>query len=63
MKFWITRDYDGTLNLMDGDKKPRVILGEYIPNKNCYSIDKRLFPEVTYKNGPQEVEFKLVEKS
>lgn len=62
MKFWIVRDYDGTLGLLDGDKKPRVILGEWIPNKNYYSIDRRLFPEVTYDNSPQEVELKLANK-
>lgn len=60
MKLWIARDYDGTLGLMDGDKKPKLILGEWIPNNNYYSIDRRLFPEVTFENSPQQVELKLI---
>ena len=62
MKFWIARDLDGTLGLLDGDKKPKPILGEWMPNKNYYSIDRRLFSEVTYENSPQEVEIKLINK-
>lgn len=58
MKFWIARDLDGTLGLLDGDK-PKPILGEWMPNNNYYSIDNRLFPEVTYQNSPQEIEIKL----
>lgn len=61
MKFWIARDLDGTLGLLDGDK-PKPILGEWIPNNNYYNIDNRLFPEVTYKNSPQEIELKLIKK-
>ena len=26
------------------------------------TIDKELYPEVTYENSPQEVELKLIEK-
>jgi hypothetical protein len=61
MKLWIARDLDGTLCLFDGNK-PKPILGEWMPNKNCYNIDRRLFPEVTYDNSPQEVELKLINK-
>ena len=30
-----------------------------MPSNNYYSIDNRLFPEVTYQNSPQEIEIKL----
>ena len=61
MKLWIARDLDGTLGLLDGDK-PKPILGEWMPKNNYYSIDSRLFPEVTFENSPQLVELKLVKK-
>ena len=65
MKLWISRDLDGTLIL--NNKEP------YLPNKyydyfyfdndaSIYYLDKNMFPEVTFKNSPQEVELKLIEK-
>lgn len=59
MKLWIARDLDETLGLLNGDK-PKPILGEWMPNNNYYSIDNRLFPEVTYQNSPQEIEINLL---
>lgn len=55
MRLWVARDLDGTLGLFDGDK-PKPILGEWMPDNDYYSIDNRLFPEVTYENSPQEIE-------
>ena len=31
-------------------------------NEEFIELDYRLFPEVTFENSPQEVEFKLVKK-
>ncbi len=62
MKFWVSRDLDGTLVL--SDKLP------YLPNKSynyfcfgigvsLYYLNKKMFPEVTFENSPKEVEIKF----
>jgi hypothetical protein len=63
MKFWIARNTDDTLVLFQS--KP--ILGtdfiwEELLNEDCMYIEEYLFPEVTFENSPQMVEFKLVKE-
>lgn len=62
MKFWIARDEDGLLYLYM--KKPYLITHtHYFDNEYLIGeIDKDLFPEVTFKNSPKEVELKLVKE-
>ena len=59
MKFWVSRDFDGTLVL--SNRQP------YLPNKcydylcfaddvSLYYLDRNMFPEVTFENSPKEVE-------
>ena len=59
MKLWIARNKRGFLFLYDYEpfECEDGCWGTY---GNCYSIDDKLFPEVTFENSPQEVEFKLV---
>ena len=63
MKFWVSRDFDGTLVL--SNRQP------YLPNKcydyfcfdndvSLYYLDRNMFPEVTFENSPKQVELKLV---
>lgn len=63
MKLWISRDANGTLVL--SNQLP------YLPNKHCdfffygdnasiFYLDKKMFPEITIENSPQEIELKLV---
>ena len=62
MKLWVGRDSYGlslfvdkpTKNIFNGDK--------YFRGNVKYSIDSKLFPEITFENSPQEIEIKLVEK-
>ena len=58
---WIARDNYGlwlfvnkpTKTIINGDKY-------FIKRDNIrYSIDSNLFPEITFENSPQEVEFKF----
>ena len=70
MKMWIARDENGSLKLFD--KKPLQFLPSYdrsgyvwtVPRGyvNHITLDKRLYPEVTFENSPMEVELKLIEK-
>lgn len=62
MKIWIARDSYGlwlfvnkpTKTIINGDKY-------FVKHGNFrYSIDSKLFPEVTFENSSQEVELKLV---
>lgn len=59
MKLWIARDKSGLLFLYDyipfEDED-----GHWATYGNGYSIDDKLFPEVTFENSPQEIELKLV---
>lgn len=62
MKLWVGRDDYGlwlfidkpTKNIINGDKY-------FVKRENIrYSIDSKLFPEVTFENSPKEIEIKLV---
>ena len=73
MKLWIARDKDGSLSLYAC--KPIEIGGSFYVHtgferigydtsyvKGWYidGINRKLFPEVTFENSPQEVELKLI---
>lgn len=58
MKLWITRDESNRLTIHL--KKPtKYIYNEYWNNGLC-CLPNDLFPEVTFKNSPQQIELKLV---
>jgi hypothetical protein len=57
MKFWIARDKYGLWLL---ETKPYIRNDMFTCDGNVYRIDDDLFPEVTFKNSPQEIELKLV---
>lgn len=60
MKLWIARDLDGILCLYKS--KPYLdMYNDWDSDDNCFVINKRQFPEVTFENSPQEVELNLVE--
>lgn len=64
MKLWIARDSYG-LWLFDNKPKNVIINGDkwcQITTGNRYDLDDKLFPEVTFENSPQIVEFKLVKE-
>lgn len=56
MKLWIARDKSGSLYLYED--KPEKKGDEFI-GKSWAWIFTSLFPEVTFENSPQKVEFKL----
>jgi hypothetical protein len=63
MKLWIARNINGKLVLFE--EKPYVVDGDWGTWRtygNYMVIDKNMFPEVTFKNSPQKVELKLIEK-
>ena len=65
MKLWIARDQgirniEGALFLYVN--KPASYGEMWYNGEGSYTIDNRLFPEVTFENSPQEVELKLIEK-
>lgn len=63
MKLWIARDEYGNLTLHHN--KPEYVYDEnYRMSSWSYGgcigeIYEKLFPEITFKNSPQEVEIKL----
>ena len=59
MKLYIARDKDTTLNLFY--EKPTKS-GEYfiVKGSNYLSLNRNMFPEVTFENSPQKVEIKLI---
>lgn len=65
MELWIARDKDGTLWLFS--EKP-VLDKDYwwYNDSDCEGglgeLDSYCFPEVTFENSPQKVEFKLIEE-
>ena len=59
MKLWIARDKNDDLFLYDVEPTANSF-GCWESSGNYYEIGWRLFPEVTFENSPQEVEFKLV---
>ena len=63
MKLWIARDSDNTLWFYQ--YKPKVREGKLGKKYWCsigdyWEIDEELFPSVTFKNSPQQVEIKLI---
>ena len=60
MKFWVARDIDDMLFIFS--KKPRLNkkMGWFLSDSYYSIVDKRFFPEVTFKNSPQEIELKLI---
>ena len=63
MKLWIARDLINSLSLFKNKPKlkfinihgKRIWVGDFVA-----AVKTDLFPEVTFENSPQEVEFKLV---
>ena len=68
MKFYIARDFDGSLCLYD--KKPKLseeiegvwVCSQYDELVNVIVLPSEYFPEVTFENSPQEVELSLIDK-
>lgn len=56
MNGWITRDNNGNLWF----HAVKFNSAGMVNNKVIYSLDKDLFPEITYKNSPQKVKIELV---
>lgn len=64
MKLYIARDLNDDLNLYV-NKPVFYDDGLYYDSDmedHCLSIDKNLFPEVTFENSPQQVEIKLIKE-
>ena len=62
MEMWISRSDNGDLSLHSTEPEKLEEAGCYTSffnNGMDYSIDYKLFPEVTFKNSPQQVELKL----
>lgn len=62
MKFWIARDKNGMIHLYENEPKLIYNNANYFDDANgdIYDLPIGLFPEVTFENSPQEVEFKLL---
>lgn len=61
MKLWIARNKNNALALYT--EEPMLYYNEYYeePYKSQrIDLDENLFPEVTFENSPQQVEFKFV---
>ena len=58
---WIARDKDGGLFLYDTLPIEREDYFECRRGYDCYHLDSKLFPEVTFEESPQKVELRLVE--
>lgn len=59
MKLWIARDINGSLFLHDEKPNLEKLYG-YWYSDNSFQLNTDEFHEVTFENGPQEVELKLV---
>ena len=59
MKMWIARDKTGILVIYK-DFPAKCEFG-FLPINNAnFTIDRNLFPSVTFENSPQQVEIKLI---
>ena len=62
MKLWIARDDYGLWFFVD--KPTKTIINDdkyFVKHGNVrYSIDSKLFSEITFENSPQQVELKLI---
>lgn len=61
MKLWIARDKDKELYIFT--EKPQLHNNElrWYPTEEslCSELDKRMFPEITFENSPQEIKIRL----
>lgn len=60
MRFWITRDKDGSLRLWK--YKPERGEDRFMHGFMAGDLYSYLYPEITWENSPQEIELKLTEK-
>lgn len=63
MEMWISRNVNGDLNLHSTEPeklKEAECWTSFFNNGMDYSIDYKLFPEITFENSPQQVEIKLI---
>lgn len=62
MKLWIVRNDGGTLELHRNKPSVSKVTEKpvWISDGFVAFIYKDLFPEVTFKNSPQEIELKLI---
>ena len=56
MNGWITRDNNGNLWF----HVVKFNCAGMVNNKVIYSLDKDLFPEISFENSPHRIELKLV---
>lgn len=63
MKIWIARDRDNDLRVFTSRPYQRngIFMTEF-DNDDFIFIDSGMFPELTFENSPQEVEFKLAQE-
>ena len=64
MKLWVARDSYGLWLFIDKPTKT-ICNGDkyFVKHENVrYSIDSKLFPEITFENSPVQIELKLIEK-
>ena len=57
---WIARDKNEDLGLFNS--KPELCVNFYYNGEPFFCIDKTLFPEVTFEEGPVEIELKIKTK-
>ena len=62
MKLWISRDKDNALLLFECKPICDTDGDWYSAGGYTFGLPDSYFPEVTFENSPQEVEFKLVKK-
>lgn len=58
---WIARDLNGDLYLYEEEP---IQVGEFYFNTRCTNhmeLDEKLFPELSYENGPKQVKLVLIE--
>ena len=62
MKLWIARDDYGLWVFVNKPTKTTINGDKYfVKHWNVrYSIDSKLFPEITFDNSPQQIELKLI---
>ncbi len=62
MDFWIARDDYGLWFFVDKPTKA-IINGDkyFVKHGNIrYSIDSKLFPEITFENSPQKIKMEVI---
>ena len=62
MRLWIARTKNGELGLYSFKPLYNNTYDLWICKFGVLIIDKKLFPEITFENSPQQVELKLVNK-